>query len=288
MQKETANNVIPFLSWPLAVILIFTSYTGLYTHNFYFHETPNWQLQSIGQDMIDLYVIVPVLVLSSWFAWRRNTKGILVWAGTNLHLIYTFCIFCFDVHFNQLFIFYCFNLGLSFYSMMYFIHLQKKESLRISLPGNLLIRITGIYFILISVIFYTLWLSEIVPAVVNNTIPESLTEVGLPTNPVHVIDLSVLLPGLLIAGILLIRKRAAGFILAPILLVFFILMDITIAVLALLLGVNEMENNTTIALIMFILALLSSILQFGLTRSYWKNSFSIPNPAKKSLIESTL
>jgi hypothetical protein len=86
--------------------------------------------------------------------------------------------------------------------------------------------------------------------------------------------------GIGITGIMMLKKHPVSFLLAPMLLTFFILMDITIAVLALLLGVNEMENNATIALIMFILALLSSILQFGLTRSYWKNSFSIPTLQK--------
>jgi hypothetical protein len=257
MEKEQSYYVIPLLSWPLALILLYTSSIGLFTPDFYQKETANWQLQSIGQDRIDLYMIVPVLVLSSWFAWRKNNKGILVWAGTNLYLVYTFSIFCFDVHFNKLFIFYCINLGLSFYSLMYFIWLLYRESMKIYLSNPLMIRITGFYFILIALIFYSVWLSEIVPAVFNKTIPENLTEVGLPTNPVHVIDLSVFLPGLLFAGLLLLRRSQAGFILAPVLLVFFILMDITIVTLTAMMHPVGLDTEAPAAMVIAFLALVS-------------------------------
>ena len=43
---------------------------------------------------------------------------------------------------------------------------------------------------------------------------------GLFTNPVHVLDLSILLPALALSGVLLLRRRAAGFLLAPLLLGF--------------------------------------------------------------------
>ena len=41
---------------------------------------------------------------------------------------------------------------------------------------------------------------------------------GLLTNPVHVLDIAVFLPAMLIAGILLLRRRAAGYVLAPLVL----------------------------------------------------------------------
>src|SRR6185295_1303389 len=94
------------------------------------------------------------------------------------------------------------------------------------------LKLTGIYFIALSAVFYFLWLSEIVPAVINNKVPSSLIEVGLFTNPVHVIDISIFLPGMFITGILVLREKPLGYLLAPALLSFFILMDITIGWLA--------------------------------------------------------
>ena len=54
---------------------------------------------------------------------------------------------------------------------------------------------------------------------VSGTTPEALQEVGLPTNPVHVLDLAVFLPSVLAAGVLLAKRHAWGYVLTPIVLV---------------------------------------------------------------------
>ncbi len=237
-----------------------TSAIGLYTDNFYARETLNWATQSLGQDMIDLFLITPILLISAILSTKGNKTAVLVWVGTNLYLVYTFCIFCFDVHFNSMFIFYCINLGLSFYSLMYFIFCQIKSPLTLQVNNQLLTNIIGAYLILISIIFYLLWLSDIIPAIVADKVPNSLVEVGLPTNAVHVIDLAVFLPGLFIIGILLLRKKVLAYILAPVSLVFFILMDITIGSLMIIMHQKGMEASMAVATAMGFLALFSLML----------------------------
>ena len=128
------------------------------------------------------------------------------------------------------------------------------------LKNTLLARIIAVYFLIISSGFYFLWLSEIIPSAIKNTIPQSLTDVGLVTNPVHVLDLSVFLPALFITSILLFRKKALGFILAPVLLVFCILMNITIGTLQVMMTQRGVESGYEITIIMLILAVLSGVL----------------------------
>jgi hypothetical protein len=41
-------------------------------------------------------------------------------------------------------------------------------------------------------------------------LPENLLTTGLPTNPVHVIDLAIILPGIFMTGIMLIKKQPDG------------------------------------------------------------------------------
>ncbi len=253
-------NAILFLSVPLALSCIFTSYIGLFTVNFYIKEVFNWQVQSVGQDMIDLFLVVPVLLITALLARNGNKISLLLWAGTNLYLVYTFTIFCFDVHFNSLFIFYCFNLGLSFYSLMYFIYLQAKEPNLVIPENKTWIRMTGMFFIIIAVLFYLLWLSEIIPAIFHHKIPQSIIDAGLFTNAVHVIDLAVFLPGLMITGITLLKYRSIGFMLAPVCLLFFILMDITIGGLIVFMYQKGLEAQLVVALAMAGLAVISAAL----------------------------
>jgi hypothetical protein len=125
------------------------------------------------------------------------------------------------------------------------------------------IRFTGSYFIVISLVFYFLWLAEIIPSVLQNTTPKTVTEAGLFTNAVHVIDLAVMLPAIFITGIFLIEKKTLGFILTPILLTFFVLMNLTIGTLVIMMKRKGLEADLFLSLIMGLLATTSSALLIG-------------------------
>lgn len=247
-----------FLSLPLAVLIIIASWIGLFTENFYFKETPNWISQAIGQDAIDLFLVTPLLLITTLLA-GKNEKAFLLWGGVNLYLVYTFTIYCFDVRFNSLFLVYCFTLGLSFYSFLYFLFCLKTLHVNDTDKNNP-VKIIAVYFLLISCLFYLLWLSEIIPAIIKHTNPEGLNDTGLPTNPVHVIDLAVILPGFFIVAIMLFRKNPRGLLLVPPVLLFFILMDITIGGLVVVMDLKGLETNYLITIVMSVLALLSTLL----------------------------
>ena len=59
--------------------------------------------------------------------------------------------------------------------------------------------------------------------------PDSIAEAETPTNPVYVIDLSVILPLHVATGISLLRGRPFGSLLAPIVLAFGLLMALSMA-----------------------------------------------------------
>lgn len=266
------SNTILVLSLPQAVLIIVASSLGLLSPGFYTKETPDWAAQSIGQDIIDLFLVTPALIITTLFAIRKSKAAMMLWGGINLYLVYTFLIYCFDVHFNKLFLVYCFTLGFSFYSFAYFLLSLAKEKITDWLDEKISSRFIGIYFLLIPLIFYFLWLSEVLPAILNNETPKSLRETGLFTNPVHVIDLSVFLPGLFLVGILLIKRKNIGLLLAPVILTFFIIMDITIGGLIVVMKMRGIESDYIITIVMSLLAVFSAILLIVYLRSLKKPS----------------
>jgi hypothetical protein len=254
-----ANSIIT-LSLLLAILVLGANSYSLLTPGFYAKETANWAAQSIGQDIINIFLIVPALIITACFASRKSTTGLLLWGGVNLYLVYTFAIYSFDLHFNKLFLLYCFCLSLSFYSFIYFLLSVMGKPIEAWTDGQFIIRFIGIYFIVIALVFYFLWLSEILPAIMNDATPKSLLETGLMTNPVHVIDIAIFLPGLFITGIVLLKRKKIGLLLAPVLLTFFILMDITIGGLIFMLKSRGLEGNYMITVIMSLLAVFSAVL----------------------------
>lgn len=253
------NNLL-WLSIPLALLLIIVSLTGLYSTGFYAKESLNWQAQSAGQDMADLFLVTPALLITAILAARKRKGALLAWAGVVMYIVYSFIIFCFAVHFNRLFLFYCAILGLSFYSLAWFFYTLLITPVSKTQFNEVPRKTTGIYFIILAILFAFLWLSEIIPAIIANDVPESVREAGLFTNAVHVIDLSVILPGMLISGILLLKKRYIGYIMAPVFLSFFILMDITIGGLVVVMIKRGLPGSYILTIIMGALTLFSSIL----------------------------
>ncbi len=75
INRSARNKAILFLSLPLVVSMIFVSSAGILTPDFYSAETLNWQSQSIWQDMIDLFLIVPCLLVTSVLAYRNSKSA---------------------------------------------------------------------------------------------------------------------------------------------------------------------------------------------------------------------
>jgi hypothetical protein len=181
----------------------------------------------------------------------------MILGGVVLYLTYTFVISCFDIHFNKLFIIYCLALGFSFYSILYFLFLQHREKNQENYRNKSVTRFVAIYFIVISILLYLLWLSEIMPAISRNAILKSVTDSGLFTNAVNVLDLAVILAGIFLTGIFLLKRMSIGFAMVPVILTFFILMNITIGFLAVVMKMRGIESNLMLTVIMVFLELLS-------------------------------
>ena len=242
LEKKYDDNIL-FLSLPLAVLTAIVSYAGIFIDSTYAKETAIYASQGIGQDIINLFVVVPILIVAALFAYRKSRRGLFVWSGAIFYLAYSYTIYSFGLHFNYLFIAYCVILGLSFYSLIYFVLTSLHENSSGWFSSKVPTQSTGIFLIVISLLFYFIWLSEIIPAILLNQTPQSVVESGLLINPVHVLDIAICLPALLITGIALIKKRSIGFLLAPTMLIFCIFMALAIAAMVIVMKSKGLESN---------------------------------------------
>lgn len=218
------------LTLPLVTLIGLASVRALVTASFYEKETSDWAIQSTAQDLVDLFLMVPVLTLAGLYVHRGERLAEPIWGGSLLYLIYTYIIYCFNVHYNELFLVYISILGLSVWSFVYFINNQHRMPTVSKLNSFTAAKTIGVYLIAISALFYFIWLADIIGSLSKGEMPKSLVAAGLFTNPVHVLDLSCALPGIFITGMLVYRRQTLGLLFAPVVLVFLALMDITIGV----------------------------------------------------------
>ena len=218
-----------------ALLLAALSLGGLLWPSAYAGETASWRTQAIAQDWFDLVVAAPALVVVSLWT-RRGPHGSLrarlVQAGLLLYTLYVAVIYAFAIHLNALFLVYCATLGLSIFALFALAPLRD-DATRRRFDARLPVRLAGGFLIGVGAVFALLWLAQLGPAVVGGQPPAGLAETGLATNPVHVLDLSFILPLHLIAGVLLWRGRDLGYALAPALLAFDAMMAASIGFLAL-------------------------------------------------------
>ena len=92
--------------------------------------------------------------------------------------------------------------------------------------------------------FAFLWLSEDLPAVLKNNVPENITEIGFFTNPVHVLDYTFYLPLIFIAGFMLIKKKNLAYLLAPMTIVFSIITNVNIISLMVVAKYKNVPSDT--------------------------------------------
>jgi len=112
--------------------------------------------------------------------------------------------------------------------------------------------------VIIGNFFISLWLSEIVPNLLSNKIPANLIETGLWVNPVHVLDLAFVLPGIIITSALLWRKQMWGFLLAVPFLVFLVTMGMGIIAMFIISAIKGMPTTSPAVMIIGLIMILST------------------------------
>ncbi len=237
----------------MSFLVTLASLAGLFSSSPYVKETENWVLQAQGQDIGNLVAVV-VLLLSAYKATKGSSKAFFVWLGMLFYLLYAYIIYAVAVHFNSLFLVYVAVLGLTFYTIVTAVSLK---SVQAKLPK--VNKFASYTLIIIGILFTLLWLSEIIPALATGKTPQGTIDAGLSVNPIHVLDLAIVLPGFIATGYLSLKGRKIGtYLLAP-WLTFSALMGSSIVASMMLMMVNDFSSKLLPAVIIVSVVVIGSI-----------------------------
>jgi hypothetical protein len=255
------------LSLLLAIALAIASYYGAFVPGTYERDSASMAAQGMGQDLFDLFFVTPLLLISLLYTLKGNRIALFIFAGTVFYVLYSFFIYAFGVHFNSLFLIYCLVLGSSLYTFLLIIYENSGMELNNWFGEKTPTRAIGIYFISVALLFYLLWLKDTVPSILNNTVPANVLDNDLLVNPVHVLDMAIALPGLVITAVLLFKKQTLGFLFAPVFLIFTVLLSLSLIAMVLALNAKGISEDISIAGIFLILAVIS----MGLLTMFFRN-----------------
>ena len=120
MVEPLKPRILLAFTLPLAALIALASGLGLFWAGAYAREAAFYAAQGVGQDAVNLIVVVPALIVSALLAVRGSRISFQAWGGVIFYCAYSYVIYTFSMHFGPLFLVYCAILGLSVYSLVYY------------------------------------------------------------------------------------------------------------------------------------------------------------------------
>lgn len=217
-----------WLSIGAALLAIAGSIIGLAVPGIYADLTPAFLPQALAQDIANLAIVSPAWLILAAMALRGSLRAYLLWLGVLIFTIYNYVIYTFSIPFGPLFFLWVAVLGLSLYALIGGVAVVDQEKIKASFTSPRAVSVTAWLLIVTAVLFSLLWLSEDVPALLSGSRPQSVVDMALPTNPVHILDLGFFLPAGIATGLMLLKEKPLAYNVAPAFLVFLILTGIPI------------------------------------------------------------
>lgn len=209
----------------------------LYGQGLYRYDTP---LNAVGArtgDAVILVLVIPLLVLSVWNYRRGSLRGGLLLAGVLAFFLYSYGSMAIGAAYNNLFIVYVALLSASFFALIFLLASFDVPALPAHFSNRLPRRGISIYLIVSGIVLALVWLVlSIVPALLEGKAPPEASYYT--TFITGALDVGIIAPTLITVGIILLRRASIGYLLAPTVLVFTVVLgtSLTLAGIAQLLA----------------------------------------------------
>lgn len=191
----------------------------IYGKGVYHNMSSDVAIQGIGQDYITLFLGIPLLLFSLVRANRGSLKGRFILAGVLNYFLVTYLFYLEIAMFNQLFLVYVLSISASFFAFVLVIMSFNTNTLPSVFSRRAPARFTGSFLIFNSIMIALLWLSVIIPPILDGSIiPDAVQHYT--TLTVQGLDLAIFLPVSFVSGFLLIKRNKYGYLFGTITIVF--------------------------------------------------------------------
>ncbi len=230
----------------------------------YYYDTVSSAAQQQGNDVVTLFVALPLLAVSAGLAFRGSLRGRLLLAGTIGFFLYTYLSMSMLTAFNALFLVYVAIFGLSLYAFILCMLSFDLASLPQHFSEKLPRRWIAALLFVIGAFLSLSWLGRIIPPLVQNTPP--LLDNGI-TMVIQAMDLSLVVPLAILSGILLLRRSAWGYLLTSIFVLKAIALGLAVSAMVVKMALAGTPENSTIAIPFLVITALNLAAAVSLLRN---------------------
>lgn len=195
----------------------------------YYWDTVSSAAQMQANDLIMLILGLPLLVISFWLTMRGSLRGRLLLTGTLGFILYTYITMAFGAAYNKLFLVYVALFSLSLFAFVLSMMSFDLKTLPAHFSENLPRRGIAILLFFAAGFLTLAWLGRIAPTISQDQIPilENTTSMFI-----QAMDLGIIVPMCVLAGVLLLRREPWGYLLASVGLMKFLTMGTAVSVMA--------------------------------------------------------
>lgn len=206
-------------TFAIVVLTIISSLFGLYRDNHYAVATDEIT-RFVVQDLILLVVVIPVLVIGLIQARRSSIRGRIIWLGGLVCMVYMWIHHAFVVPYSDFFLVCVVLVSLSVFTTTSGIVRTDPELVSEAIErGPSMVLYSG-FLGLTAIALGGLWLSEIIPALLDNELPAAIVQFGPEATHTYVIDLGFLVPALGLTAVWTARDQPWWYVFTGVLLVF--------------------------------------------------------------------
>ena len=201
------------LSAAILVLMVGASTAGLVVDDLY-PDGP-WAREALrGGDLTTLLVAAPILLLSLVFVRRGSRRAQVVWLGTLAYSVYNYAYYSFGARFNDLFLVHIALLALSIWATAFAVAGLDVATVVRSLDRNGSGRWVGAFLALVGTVLGGLWIVLSIRFALTGKLMADIPIRGI--HLVFAIDLALLVPALVVAGVLCWRRTAVGVLFAAV------------------------------------------------------------------------
>lgn len=204
------------LSSLIAILSIFASAGGILLKDVY-RDNEFVQMTWLGNDWVTLLVAVPLLIASMVFTARGSMRAHLIWLGVLDYMLYNYAFYLFGAAFNLFFLVYSGILGLSIFALIFGLVNLNPASIFERFNPKTPVKWIGGYFLLVAVGLGVIYLAQSIGFIVTGELPPIIGKTHHPTNVVFALDLTLLIPWLVVGSIWMMKKRPWGYVVTSLL-----------------------------------------------------------------------
>ncbi len=198
------------MSWGVVAVMVAASVLGLLVRGLY--PQGRWASEALrGGDLVSLVVASPLLAYAVFRSMRGSTRWPAVWLGMLGYATYNYAFYVFGPSFNDAFLLHILAMSMSLYSIALALSALDVRALGERFRNDRRAHLLGGVLIAVGVLQGAAWVVLILRNVVTGALLEDVPVVG--QHLIFALDLTLMMPALVIAGVLLWLRKPSGYLL---------------------------------------------------------------------------